>query len=1021
MPSPSLIDFSMKSASEDNFWEIPAPGRKPPPGPERSAWLDASLLYRNREELYALLDRISPALRRNRPETLDRDSVASAILEYLNGVSASTARAATSIIMLRYLYAGFRRYCQCHGMKMIRIPLAQEWGLEDGLLDTEALEAAALHRQLVAAWQKQVAGLIVADTRPDEAALIAGLVLSAALFGGLATASQWEQFATGLARPPESGGQFVWYDLAVNSRPRRWIADPVTETLIRRFACLEWLPLSTDVDPVVLLYKGISSYLPHDLRSSCRKRSELAHVLERAVKGMLLQHFAPDIVSIALGNHDNTALPRSAWMRLVAGEYGTAELPEELTIISSGHREADTRSRDEMGWTFIHELKSAVDWKPGKKQEEGVKDNIESRHVRAEYIKKAQAAAAKIRRDVLTDYRNRGFDGSACYAVALCHFVDDLIISGGPVKNTLAPATISSYVHDAIESLSDLAVPDLRQVSLEVRQDVYLQALLSAKPGNLGGVSTAIQLFERTLHEHLDLEDEVDWSALPLSSPRIPNVDANLVDPRTYQLLCDTLKTVRCSNESYRELWQALAVLLYRFGLRRTEAHELTLADIHLMSNRRVRVRVSPSRMTSRKSRSSIRSIGPVVLSEEEWGVLDRHLSARKKETLYRDNLRDVYLFARPEHGSQLVSASTLFDPIRKLLHWVTGDTSLRIHHFRHGFACRLFVCGRSPLANFDESASRDDLWLASHSQDGAWLRAHELGHVSPLESVTSYCHTADLAHYYYSCRAVAGCLSHRTLSQLAGLSERSLERTANRKGRAGQEPVAMTAELMLKSARQRWPLNEPTRNESHSDGKGKSVPQITLDVSVQETGGGLKKRVGFRDVLEVIRDRLRNRLDITAWEQKGISAPQVRKWVATIDKLTALGFLKANRQRRDRMPEELIECGERTLQTVSENEIADPVAMIARCLVGFGNLFDPIQVDPSTAVRLKEWIEFRNDKLKVEILPSRKGLSILRLAGIASVSISIGKMFMLVLAVRLLKPRDVDVLVMPYRGGSLS
>ena len=583
------------------------------------------------------------------------------------------------------------------------------------------------------------------------------------------------------------------------------------------------------------------------------------------------------------------------------------------------------------------------------------------------------------------------------------------------MKGKLAPATIASYFGDVTKCLAELAVPDLRQIS--DRQDIYFKAIEGATVGNRGGVAISVQLFERTLLSHFDLDEEVDWSLLPAPLRLKLGVDANLVDEATYQVLWETLKIVRCEQEEYRPLWRTLLLLLYRFGLRRGEAHELTLADIHLLKNRRVRLRIPLSRLTTRKSGQSVREIGPVILPREEWEVLDQFLSSRRNESKYRGSLRDVYLFARPGHGSQLLDSATLFDPITMLLRWITGDPSIRIHHFRHGFASRLFAAGRSPLAALDESLARDELWQACFMRDGAWVRAFEVGHFSPTESLSTYCHTADLVHYYYSRRVVSEVLPLQFLSTLAGLSGRSLERTAHRqRSTADAATYESSADLLLASARQRWPINsEIAKGNLPNDIDLTSAP-AELILLKQDRVIAIEKKIRFQDVLDIIRARLCNRLDITEWEHKGVASQRVRNWVDVIDKLTALGFLRANRRRRDRMPTELIACGERTLQSLGERFMPNHTKLLARCLVGFGSSLEGIQVDPTSAKALREWLEFRNPDLKVETLSGSKGLNWVKLVGKNEIARSVQKMFILVPAIYLLRAEDIDAQVSPYR-----
>jgi hypothetical protein len=1006
----------MKSDSESGPWDIPTPGRKPPPGPERTAWLDAHLLNQNRTELHALLDGINPALRTNLPVALERESISLSILQFLERVTASTARAATVIAMLRYLDRGFKRYCRQHNYKKIRLPLVQDLGLEDGLLDGYSLEASMLHREMVRIWMERIPNLLTANATPSVPEVIGTVITSAALFGGLATARQWKLLINRLESPVETDGQHLWFNFGENSSCIRWIADPVTETLIRRLTKLGSLPFVAGTKGTPTLRTELTPYIPRARSNEAAHPQNAIGVLERATKGMLIRHFAPDVASIALEELDSTSLPHQAWLRVITGRLPIRGSAPTISVQPRAYKGSTTRTADNAIWGFIDKLKNAVAWDPGKKRDVGIEKPGTAKLIRDDYVDKVQNEVAGIRRDIQQHYLAAGEDGNACYPLALCDFIEDLIKSGGPVKEKLAPATIASYFGDAIKSLAELAVPDLRQVIN--RQDIYFKAIGGARDGNHGGVAISVQLFERTLLSHFDLDEEVDWSLLPAPLRLNLGVDANLVDEATYRVLWEALKVVRCEQEEYRTLWRTLSLLLYRFGLRRGEAHELTLADIHMLGNRRVRLRIPPSRLTTFKSRHAVREIGPVILPTEEWEVLDQFLASRKQESKYRSSLRDVYLCARPGHGSQLLDSGTLFDPITQLLRWITGDTSMRIHHFRHGFASRLFAAGRSPLATLDESLNRDDLWQECFTRDGAWVRAFEMGHVSPMESTSTYCHTSDLVRYFYSKRVVTKELPLRFLSTLAGLSERSLERTAHRQRSAASGNHESAADLLLETARQRWPLRgEATEGKRPGDIDLASMPAELILLN-QDRVFAIEKKIRFRDVLDIIRGRLCNRLNITEWEQKGIASRRVRDWVDVIDKLTALGFLRANRRRRDRMPAELIACGERTLQSLGERFMPDQTKLLARCLVGFGSALEGIRVDPASAKALKEWLEFRNPDLRVETLPGSKGLNWVKLVGKAEITRSELKMFILVLAVYQLRAEDIDTLVSPYRRG---
>jgi hypothetical protein len=115
-------------------------------------------------------------------------------------------------------------------------------------------------------------------------------------------------------------------------------------------------------------------------------------------------------------------------------------------------------------------------------------------------------------------------------------------------------------------------------------------------------------------------------------------------------------------------------------------------------------------------------------------------------------------------------------------------------------------------------------------------------------------------------------------------------------------------------------------------------------------------------------------------------------------------------------MPPELIQSGQRVFDGLGQANKSNHLQLIARCLVGFGNALQGIRLDPASAHHLKEWLEFGNDALQVEIQALPGGLRRIRLVSNVDISASVEKLFLLVLAVNWLSVHDIETLVQPYR-----
>ncbi len=797
--------------------------------------------------------------------------------------------------------------------------------------------------------------------------------------------------------------------------PRRWIADPITETLIRRFTAAGALPLQKDWRPSSGFRREISAYLP----TRNAPGTTPAGLLARAARGFLLRCFPPDISSIALGDFDNACLPPLAWSRLVTGSLPIPNDAPTLKATPHTHVAVKRESPPSFVSSTLDAFKKAIAWNPDRLRQEGIlADTDDESDQKKKYWEHVRRRAEEARRTIENHYIANGTDGTACFSLAVLQFAKDLTVYGGPVKiANLAPATIDSYVADVLDGLIPLRLSNLRTVPTDERQKAYGDAISQASSGNRTGVVVALRMFEATLLRDFDVEDEVDWSALPVHLDVAIRVDANVVDPATYAALWTILKTVRCTHEELRLLWQTLTLLLYRFGLRRGEAHELTLADIRFGPGHEVRVIIHESRMTTHKSRQALREVGPVILPEDEWQLLKSLMGQRQREVAHRARLDDVYLFGRPHYGSHLVDADSLFRPITELLHWITGDKSLRIHHFRHAFATRLFMSGRSPMQALDELTNRTRLWQECFQKDGAWLRAYELGHVSPLEAVTTYCHTAELAHYHFACVATAQLVPPDLLDHLVDLAQRSFERALQREAKANTENPRGIVELLLQRVRSKWPLDTAAAPGVSPEQLLEAADAPTQIAYIPPTSAGYSsKEIRFRDLLEIMRDYLTHRLDLSFWERRGIQGALIREWIARIDHLSGLGLIRSDRKRRDRMPDALIECGQRALDALNEHPIADPEATLARCLVGFGNAVSGNRVDPKTGAELKTWLEFRNPSMQVETECSSKGDCRIKLVVGSPISHVTTQLFLTVLGVRLLTKEAIDSKIAPYR-----
>ena len=778
-------------------WRIERPARaKPLPGPALDAWMEQRLLLRAARNLKAVLDRIDPAIARNEPVAeLDEDAVLTSILELLEtpqpdydkassntrGMAQRKARA-----FLAYFVRGFRQYCLAHHLRVPRLPLIREFSLDNGLLDAGTFGGLQDYRRYVRALSAAIEKLLNEPTAPSPTELTALIIGSAALFGGLPREAQWKSLANALARPPATDGSILWFVLEAPTT-LRWIADPVTESLLRRFMSNDRLPLSETGS-----YSGraLQTLLDMDGRSSIA-----AERLQTAVRAAHLRHFAPDTAAVAQALISNTPLPEEAWLRLISG---TRHVAHRARIATSAPRPRRTAAPATIEQTrlaaVIEHIAAAVSWNSSAERASGGVHGRGSAPDR--YATRARTELARCEQKLSELFSRAGTPGGhvCTYAYGLICYARDLLELGGLKRTSLAPSTVSNYVSIIKNHLTALWFEDLVALPTEKREQAYQTEIRAQVIGGRNTYRTAFEGFERSLLRHLDVADEVDWGLIQgHARPReLPPADANLIDPALYRHMFQSLG-VGSSTDPLQAMRHALLIVLYRFGLRTGEAAELTVGSVQFYANGTVGVRIQPSTLTTRKTINAIRTVGPIPLAPDEYEALRDYCAWRASGTPGRARERSAtYLFSTPDTRSlELVlnAQQTLVEYLRE----VAGDPNLRARHFRHAFVSRLYVSGRGDLEclNSDTPTAVTD----------EWQRAYLAGHAAPDTSIVSYTHTNELVHWHYARQLIRHEVSPGLLSRLAGNDARSLERAELR---AGDEVELI--DLYLQSLRRGFP-----------------------------------------------------------------------------------------------------------------------------------------------------------------------------------------------------------------------
>ena len=850
-------------------WRVERPERaKPLPGPEREVWLEHRLLYRSSRTLKHVLDRIDPAIARNEPVTaLDEEAVTVALLEFLQGpppddASRSLAHSRMPLhkarVFLDYFTRGFTRYCLAHELRQPRLPLIREFSLDEGSLSAGIFDMLRTYRRCVRALIDKIdhlfnnEGSTAVSLSPEDAAAL--IVCSSALFGGLVRKTHWEALAAALGQPLRSSGSVVWFWFD-RPRPYRWIADPVTEAILRRLWEQQPLPVPQGTK---LSAKSIRWLLGLDAGHSSPLTS-----LEDIARVALVRHFAPDVAAIAQGVIPNTPLAEEPWLRLISG---TRHRAPRATIALTLPRIMPAAHADTLQQVAIQEIidgvTAAVHWDPTARRKGG--STATGDHGARKYASQATLALRTCEGNLEQLFARAGQpDGHRrTFAYGLICYARDLIELGGLKVRELAPSTISNYIGIVRNHLARLRFADLVELGTEARAEAYREDIHRQIVKDRSIHRTAFEGFERSILRHMDIADEVDWATIPgrARQRHLPAADANVLDPALYRHVFEALETP-ARDAPIAALARALLVILYRFGLRTGEAAEVTAGALTIHAGGRASLRVTRSELTSRKSANAIRLVGPVDIPADELAYLTEYCESRAAGAARRGRDRaHTYLF-----GTGGTDKLEHVEPAQRLvidaLREAAGDPNLRPRHFRHSFVSRFYLSGRDVLGCFEQAGAGTTV--------SEWSRAYATGHASPDTGIVSYTHVNEIAHYHYACQLVSDEAPLSFLSRLAGNDARSLERTRLRT----PAQIGIT-DIFLQALRR----NVPGANIENALTHRTAYPQLRFQPIGTEIQGVGVERLSWACAWEVYANARVGRTSDDMTEQAGLIRARVRQ-----------------------------------------------------------------------------------------------------------------------------------------------
>ena len=595
----------------------------------------------------------------------------------VRGAGDHAARAARRIaLMWRYL----RRF----GGSKIQRYLPRRTAVpepEPSPIGRDALDRLRSGHRLAGAFSDYLLARAGEGTSVDPAARVMELCLHAAIWGGVADGDRLAELAAALPKGIYASSDMVWVEIPREADPRpvwRWYPDSRGRALLqglRRSLRQRERPPGPK-----LVARELARWVNTHVSPLEPVRQEDAYQWVAWAASGLWIHYAPSVVAeVARGATVSQPLPLSTLVRLLT-ERRLAPTPEsessrEVTPVAMPPSSPADRERGPRD--FLRALYSAM----------AAAENAEA--------KGAQRRRTQTKARLADALRELGEQRWPPVAAMVLAWGIHLCEQGTRYKRDLAASTPVTYLRTVAMPLCESAWYDDPLESDEQDLEETYQRALSYGSRIDGGAYLAGRLQELHVFAagYLGVAD-IDPSVFAgvesagKRPARLP--DANLLWPREYERVLDLIESLADASHAQRQLAIAVAVLGYRFGLRRGEIQTLLAADLWIGEGDDCYVHAHPSVYGDRKSPAATRTV-PLIgtLSPRERGALEA--LAERGRMLFEGDPH-APLFARSSgHGRDL----ELFDSFAVLgraMRQVTGDRGLRAHQLRHSLPNRLLV-----------------------------------------------------------------------------------------------------------------------------------------------------------------------------------------------------------------------------------------------------------------------------------------------------------------------------------------
>lgn len=578
----------------------------------------------------------------------------------------------------------------------------------------------------------------------DPTIRVAEIVMSAALFGGIADSAKLGKIAAALHGSTYQYKQKLFLDIPLTDEPDspvfRWFPDTISHMLIQGYFQHANTPAVSKQklnSTLTKLLKAIEIDAQNDALEQIAKAANAAVIIE--APGHTAKFLSGELVSVSI--------PLQQWVRIHSGQalaVKSAQAAIDTVLvqapISIGQSSTIKDARGQ-GKLLLKLLRNIFN---------NAHNALSSGNTSINTVRK---------RELVHLIKNQFSSSQASWsplALSLAAWTIYLCENGTRAKKNLAFSTIDKYVFMIARALLQIDLQEhFLALDTDAYESLYLNILEVAPENRQHDIAGRLLEFHRFLVSAYAV-DEPSWSVIFRAVNQGENssfADANFVSEDEYLAMLEAINTSPHLHPRTRSQYITLLILGYRFGLRFGEAYRLQYRDIQ-QDKEAIYLCIRNNIFGEVKSASGQRIV-PLLekLTDLERTTLDQLISWA---AIHWQTDQQAALMAESQNTRVLINRTTTASEINQFIKLITGDNSLRFHHLRHSWATRMYAyhyengtdAGSSSLASTSIIPERWAEFIGNHATHYPLTSiATAIGHLSESTTIEHYVHAIDVSY----------------------------------------------------------------------------------------------------------------------------------------------------------------------------------------------------------------------------------------------------------------------------------